>query len=82
STIIGITRFSHLMFYIRKGVLVLKAEKKDVTQREISLIWALLPLAIMILTMVIAVVFLEQGPHIPLIVGTIAAGLVAWKQGF
>lgn len=70
------------MFYIRKGVLVLKAEKKDVTQREISLIWALLPLAIMILTMVIAVVFLEQGPHIPLIVGTIVAGLVAWKQGF
>lgn len=70
------------MFYIRKGVFVLKAEKKDVTQREISLLWALLPLAIMILTMVIAVVFLEQGPHIPLIVGTIVAGLVAWKQGF
>lgn len=56
--------------------------KKDVIQREISLFWAILPLIIMILTMVISIVYLEQGPHIPLIVGTVAAGIVAWKQGF
>jgi len=60
----------------------LKKGKRDVTQREISLFWAVLPLVIMIFTMVITIIFLEQGPHIPLIVGTAAAGLVAWKQGY
>ena len=50
--------------------------------KEISLLWALVPLAVMIISMVVAVVFLEQGPHIPLIIGTSVAAIVAWKHGF
>lgn len=58
-------------------------EKKVQTEKkEMSLLWAITPLLVMIITMVIAVVKLEQGPHIPLIVGTIVAALVAWKHGF
>ena len=47
-----------------------------------SLIWAIVPLLVMIASMVVAVVFLDQGPHIPLIIGTSVAALVAWKHGF
>ena len=50
--------------------------------KEIPLFWALLPLVSMIITMLITVVYLDQGPHIPLIVGTSIAAIVAWKQGF
>ena len=57
-------------------------EKKELSKKEIPLFWALLPLIIMIATMIITIIFLEQGPHIPLIVGTTVAALVAWKQGF
>nr|WP_246096853.1 Na+/H+ antiporter NhaC [Psychrobacillus soli] len=47
-----------------------------------SLLWAMIPLLVMILCMIVAVVVLEQGPHIPLIIGTSVAALVAWKHGF
>ncbi|QUG39983.1 Na+/H+ antiporter NhaC [Psychrobacillus sp. INOP01] len=57
-------------------------EKKAVTKKEMSLIWAITPLAIMVLTMIITIINLEQGPHIPLIVGTTVAAIVAWKHGF
>ncbi|MEL4023681.1 Na+/H+ antiporter NhaC [Lysinibacillus endophyticus] len=57
-------------------------DKKELSKKEIPLFWALLPLLIMIATMIITIIFLEQGPHIPLIVGTTVAALVAWKQGF
>ncbi|WP_071394426.1 Na+/H+ antiporter NhaC [Bacillus tuaregi] len=43
---------------------------------------AILPLIIMIIAMVISIVVLEQGPHIPLLIGTVAAGLVAWRSGY
>lgn len=46
-------------------------------------IWmAMLPLAVMIVVMIFTVVKLEQSPHIPLIIGTSVAALVAWKAGF
>lgn len=57
-------------------------EKKAVTKREMSLIWAITPLIVMILAMVITIIKLDQGPHIPLIVGTAVAAFVAWKHGF
>ena len=57
-------------------------EKKAVSKKEMSLMWAVLPLAIMVITMVITIISLEQGPHIPLIIGTSVAALVAWKHGF
>ncbi|WP_412177822.1 Na+/H+ antiporter NhaC [Sporosarcina sp. YIM B06819] len=43
---------------------------------------ALLPLAVMIFVMIFTVVKLEQGPHIPLIIGTSTAALVAWRVGY
>lgn len=55
---------------------------KVVTKKEMSLLWAMIPLVVMILCMIVAVVVLEQGPHIPLIIGTSVAALVAWKHGF
>ncbi len=46
-------------------------------------IWmAMLPLAVMIVVMIFTVVKLEQSPHMPLIIGTSVAALVAWKAGF
>lgn len=57
-------------------------EKKELAKKEIPLFWALLPLLIMIATMIVTIIYLEQGPHIPLIVGTSLAAIVAWKQGF
>lgn len=57
-------------------------KEKNIGKKDISLGWALLPLLVMIASMVIAVVFLEQGPHMPLIIGTSFAALVAWKIGF
>ncbi|MDV6379161.1 Na+/H+ antiporter NhaC [Sporosarcina sp. GW1-11] len=51
-------------------------------KRNISIWWAILPLVLMILVMIITVVKLEQGPHMPLIVGTSLAAIVAWRHGF
>ncbi len=50
--------------------------------REMSIWKALLPLVIMIVVMIFTVVKLEQGPHIPLIIGTSVAALVAWRVGY
>ncbi|RUL50338.1 Na+/H+ antiporter NhaC [Lysinibacillus antri] len=57
-------------------------EKKELAKKEVPLFWALLPLLIMVATMIVTIIYLEQGPHIPLIIGTSIAALVAWKQGF
>lgn len=55
---------------------------KNHTKKEMNIWLALLPLVIMIVVMIFTVVKLEQGPHIPLIVGTSIVALVAWKVGF
>ncbi|CAM3164054.1 Na+/H+ antiporter NhaC [Filibacter tadaridae] len=52
------------------------------TKKEIKFWMALLPLLIMIAVMIVTVVQLGQGPHMPLIVGTTVAALVAWKAGY
>ncbi|GLY10778.1 Na+/H+ antiporter NhaC [Pseudobacillus badius] len=51
-------------------------------KKEMSFWVAIIPLVVMIIVMGITVVGLEQGPHIPLIVGTTTAALVAWRSGF
>lgn len=51
-------------------------------KKEIGIWLALLPLFIMIVVMIYTVVELGQDPHIPLIIGTSAAAIVAWKVGF
>lgn len=51
-------------------------------EKEMSFGVAIIPLIVMIVMMAITVVWLEQGPHIPLIVGTSAAAIVAWISGY
>ncbi|MFF2455215.1 Na+/H+ antiporter NhaC [Peribacillus simplex] len=51
-------------------------------KKEMSFGVAIIPLIVMIVMMAISVVWLEQGPHIPLIVGTSAAAIVAWSSGY
>ena len=51
-------------------------------KREINAGWVLLTFGIMITAMFITVVNLEQGPHVPLIIGTTIAAVVAKIHGF
>lgn len=51
-------------------------------KKEMSFKVAIIPLIVMIIVMAITVIKLEQGPHIPLIVGTSVAALVAWRSGY
>ncbi|GLC88090.1 Na+/H+ antiporter NhaC [Lysinibacillus piscis] len=51
-------------------------------KKEISAKWAFLTFLIMIVTMIITVVQLKQSPHVPLIVGTTVAAIVAKMHGF
>ncbi|WP_458461717.1 Na+/H+ antiporter NhaC [Paenibacillus sp.] len=51
-------------------------------ERKISFWLAIIPLVVLIACMAITIVVFEEGPHIPLIVGTITAALVAWKAGY
>lgn len=51
-------------------------------KKEMSFGLAIIPLLVMITIMAITIVVLEQGPHIPLIIGTTTAALVAWFAGF
>lgn len=51
-------------------------------KKDISFWLALLPLIIMITAMAVTIVGLEGDPHIPLMIGTAAAALIAIKAGF
>ena len=51
-------------------------------ERKISFGLAIIPLVVLIAVMAITVVVFEEGPHIPLIVGTVTAALVAWLAGY
>ncbi|MDQ0272827.1 Na+/H+ antiporter NhaC [Cytobacillus purgationiresistens] len=51
-------------------------------EKEMTFGLAMIPLLVMISVMFIAIVVLDQGPHIPLIIGTITAALVAWRAGY
>lgn len=51
-------------------------------KREMSFKVAIIPLVVMIAVMAVTIIVLKQGPHIPLIVGTSMAALVAWKSGY
>jgi Na+:H+ antiporter, NhaC family len=54
---------------------------KHSKQQDIPFLWALFPLLVMIVTMAVTIIRFEGTPHIPLIVGTITAGLVAHFHG-
>lgn len=51
-------------------------------KKDINAGWALLTFAIMIITMLITVVVLEQSPHVPLLVGTTVAAIVVKMHGY
>src|SRR5699024_7859054 len=50
-------------------------------KREMNLPLALLPIIVMIGAMAVTIIVFEGDPHIPLILGTVTAGLCAWKAG-
>lgn len=51
-------------------------------KKKINIWFALLPIVAMICVMIVTIVYLEQEPHIPLMIGTIVAAIVAWKHGY
>jgi NhaC family Na+:H+ antiporter len=51
-------------------------------RKEISFGFALLPLIVMVAVMGVTIIKFEGSPHIPLLVGTFTAALVAWRHGF
>ncbi|SMO59343.1 Na+/H+ antiporter NhaC [Melghirimyces algeriensis] len=51
-------------------------------KQQISFGWAMVPLIIMILSMAFTIIVFKGSPHIPLVVGTIIASLIAWKNGY
>ncbi|WP_340392935.1 Na+/H+ antiporter NhaC [Macrococcoides caseolyticum] len=57
-------------------------EKKAFERKEINVFWALVPLFVMIVCMLFWVVKLKQAPHIPLMIGTAVAAIVAHRHGF
>ncbi len=57
-------------------------EKKAFERKAINVFWALVPLFVMIVCMLFWVVKLKQAPHIPLMIGTAVAAIVAHRHGF
>ena len=51
-------------------------------EKKIGFWMALLPLIVMIVVMIFTIVKLKQDPHVPLMIGTATAAIVAWKIGF
>ncbi|MGM0939641.1 MAG: Na+/H+ antiporter NhaC [Bacillota bacterium] len=54
----------------------------DIKKRKINIWWSLVPLIVMIIAMLLTIVVFEGEPHIPLIIGTGVAALIAWNQGY
>ncbi|HEK9101630.1 Na+/H+ antiporter NhaC [Bacillus pfraonensis] len=51
-------------------------------KKEMSFGIAIIPIIITIVVMMITIVVLKQSPHVPLIIGTTVASLVAWRFGY
>ncbi|WNF25179.1 Na+/H+ antiporter NhaC [Mesobacillus jeotgali] len=51
-------------------------------ERKVPFGLAIIPLFVMVVAMAVTIVKFEGDPHIPLIIGTVVAGLVAWFAGF
>nr|WP_263315025.1 Na+/H+ antiporter NhaC [Mammaliicoccus sp. Marseille-Q6498] len=52
------------------------------SKKNVSFGWAIVPFIFMIVSMIFAVVVLEQAPHIPLMIGTAIAAIVAYFHGY
>lgn len=51
-------------------------------KRDIPFAWTLVPFLIMIASMTLTVLVFKGEPHIPLLIGAVAAGIVAWLHGY
>ncbi|MDY0394993.1 Na+/H+ antiporter NhaC [Virgibacillus halophilus] len=51
-------------------------------RKRINFWWSMVPLTSMIVSMLCCVAIFDGAPHIPLMIGTVTAGLVAWKFGY
>lgn len=62
----------------------MKEEKKRPKQQEIEVpFWlALLPLIFMVAAMAVTIIIFEGSPHIPLLLGTTIAVIIAWRLGY
>lgn len=54
----------------------------NIPQKDISFWWAIFPLIIMIISMLLTIVVFKGEPHVPLIIGTGAAASIAWKHNY
>lgn len=52
------------------------------SKKDFNFFLAMIPLTVMVITMLYAIVVLETDPHLPLIIGTITAAVVAVFSGF
>lgn len=52
------------------------------TKKEFNFFMAMIPLTVMVVTMLYAIVVLETDPHLPLMIGTITAAIIAVISGF
>lgn len=50
-------------------------------RQPIPFLAALLPFAVMIVTMMTTIMVFDGSPHVPLLIGAVVAGLVAWRYG-
>ncbi|MCP3740656.1 Na+/H+ antiporter NhaC [Rossellomorea sp. BNER] len=55
---------------------------KELSMKQVPFSLALIPLLVMIAIMAVTIVVFEGSPHIPLIVGTIVASIIAWRFGY
>ena len=56
--------------------------KEDIYEKEIPFGVAMIPIIITVAVMMVTIVVLKQSPHVPLIIGTTVASIVAWRYGY
>lgn len=57
----------------------MKAKQQDI---KIPFGLALIPLVVMIAVMALTIIVFEGSPHVPLAIGAIVAGIIAWRMGY
>ena len=56
--------------------------KEEIYEKEIPFGIAIIPIIITVAVMMVTIVVLKQSPHVPLIIGTTVASIVAWRYGY
>lgn len=54
----------------------------DKTDKQIHLGWAIVPFLVMIVAMGFVIMKFEGEPHVPILLGAVAAGFIAWLNGY